>query len=99
MNNILKILILMTLILPMQANALPSKQSKHALEWLNKWHDEMTAKDLISHDLMFDKKYSEFKEVHTWFGIEEDELEEKDRFFKFASDADGAMYYLWFILV
>ena len=74
---------------------MPSDTSNLSLETLNKWNNKMTEEGLLLHRMQFDKKFTEFKDMKRWFG-ETDKYDEKDIFFKFATDEYGSIYYLWF---
>ena len=95
MRIFIKKLVLIIIFIPILTNAMPSNETIHALAMLNKWNDEMIKKNLVSHDMQFDKSFVEFKDINIWFNTDS-KIDEKDRFYKLATDSSGAIFYLWF---
>ena len=92
----LKMLFVLSLIYT-PIHATPSTTAVNALEVLNQWNETLGQKNLLLHDMKFDSEFLEFKELNTFLWVKrEEKIDEKDRFFKFATDKDGGKYYLWF---
>jgi len=95
MLNFFKITLLLGFTLTCSLHASPSNKSIHVLNILNQWNSDLGKKGLLLHDMNFDEKFTEFKKTNEWFEIDRKYLE-KDKFYQFATDKDGASYYLWF---
>ena len=92
----LKMLVVLSLIYT-PIHATPSTTAVNALEVLNQWNETLGQKNLLLHDMKFDSEFLEFKELNTFLWVKrEEKIDEKDRFFEFATDKDGSKYYLWF---
>lgn len=75
----------------------PSITAVNALEVLNQWNETLGQKNLLLHNMKFDSEFLEFKELNAFLWVKrEEKIDEKDRFFEFATDEYGSKYYLWF---